>query len=44
MKPILEHARAANGTIRPFEILVETSTVAANASRPRVVSERIAPL
>jgi hypothetical protein len=44
MQPILEHARASNGTIRPFEILVETSTVAANASRPRVVSERIAPL
>jgi hypothetical protein len=44
MQPILEHARAPNGTIRPFEILVETSTVAANASRPRVLSERIAPL
>lgn len=44
MQPILEHARAPNGTIRPFEILVETTTVAANASRPHVVSERIAPL
>jgi hypothetical protein len=44
MQPVLERARASNGTIRPFEILVETSTVAANASRPRVVSERIAPL
>ena len=44
MQPTLDHARATNGTIRPFEILIETSTVAANASRSRVVSERIAPL
>jgi hypothetical protein len=44
MQPTLDHARAPNGTIRPFEILIETSTVAANASRSRVVSERIAPL
>jgi hypothetical protein len=44
MQPTLSHAKASNGTIRPFEILIETSNVAANASSPHVVSERIAPL
>jgi hypothetical protein len=44
MQSTLVHARALNGTLRPFEILIETSNVAANASRPHVVSERIAPL
>lgn len=44
MQPILEHAKASNGTIRSFEILIETSTVAANASRPHVLSERIGSL
>jgi hypothetical protein len=44
MQPILERAKAPDGTIRPFEILIETSTVASNASRPHVLSERIAPL
>jgi len=43
MQPILERARAPNGTIRPFEILIETGTVASNASHPHVLSERIAP-
>jgi hypothetical protein len=43
MQATLEHARTPNGTIRPFEILIETSTVAANASRAHVLSERIAP-
>jgi hypothetical protein len=44
MQPTLEHARTSNGSIRPFEILIETDNVAANSSRPHVVSERIAPL
>jgi hypothetical protein len=44
MRPTLDHARAPNGSIRPFEILIETSNVAANASSPHVVSERVAPL
>jgi hypothetical protein len=44
MRPTLDHARAPNGSLRPFEILIETSNVAANASSPRVVSERVAPL
>lgn len=43
MKPVLDHARSANGSLRSFEILVETDNVAANASRPHVVSERIGP-
>jgi hypothetical protein len=43
MRPTLDHARGPNGSIRPFEILIETSNVAANASSPRVVSERVAP-
>jgi hypothetical protein len=43
MRPILDHAKAPNGSIRPFEILIATSNVAANASSPHVVSERVAP-
>jgi hypothetical protein len=43
MKPILDRARGVNGNLRPFEILIETDNVAANASRPHVVSERIGP-
>jgi hypothetical protein len=44
MQPTLDHARGSNGRLRPFEILIETSNVAANASSPHVVSERVAPL
>jgi hypothetical protein len=44
MQSTLDHARGPKGNIRPFEILIETSTVAANASRTHVLSERIAPL
>jgi hypothetical protein len=44
MRPTLDHARAPNGSLRPFEILIQTSNVAANASSPHVVSERVAPL
>jgi hypothetical protein len=43
MRPTLDHARGPNGSLRPFEILIETSNVAANASSPHVVSERVAP-
>jgi hypothetical protein len=42
MRPILDHAKGPNGSIRPFEILIATSNVAANASSPHVVSERVA--
>jgi hypothetical protein len=43
MRPILDHSKGPNGSIRPFEILIATSNVAANASSPHVVSERVAP-
>lgn len=43
MAPILSRARAANGELRPFEVLLETSSIAANSSQLRVLSERIAP-
>jgi len=41
MQPVLDHARGANGVIRPFEILIATDNIAANASQPRVLSERV---
>jgi hypothetical protein len=40
MQPVLEHAMSPDGTIRSFEILIETNTIAATASRPHMVSER----
>lgn len=42
MRPILDHAKGPKGNIRPFEVLIATSNVAANASSPQVVSERVA--
>jgi hypothetical protein len=44
MQPTLEHARTRDGKIRPFEILIETNSIASTASPPHVVSERIAPM
>jgi hypothetical protein len=41
MQSVLEHASSPSGAIRPFEILIETGNIAANASSPRVLSERI---
>jgi hypothetical protein len=41
MQRVLEHATGPNGIIRPFEILIATDNIAANASQPRVLSERI---
>ncbi|MBT9330627.1 hypothetical protein [Paracidobacterium acidisoli] len=43
MQPVLEHAMSPNGVIRPFEILLSTDNIAANASQPHVLSERIGP-
>jgi hypothetical protein len=40
MKPVLERAKAPNGSIRPFEILIESNNVAASASSPLAVIER----
>ncbi len=41
MQPILERALNAKGGFEPFEILVETTSIGAAASRTRVLSERI---
>lgn len=41
MQPVLERAMGPHGVIRPFEILIATANIAANASRPSVLSERI---
>jgi hypothetical protein len=38
---VLEDAMGPNGIIGPFEILIATDNIAANASQPRVLSERI---
>jgi hypothetical protein len=40
MAPILQHAKAANGTLEPFEVLVGAGNIATNASTPHVVLER----
>lgn len=41
MNPVLDRATAPDGTIRSFEILIESNNVAANASRPHAVIERM---
>jgi hypothetical protein len=41
MQSVLKHATGSNRVIRPFEILIETDNIAANASRAHVLSERI---
>ncbi|AEU36655.1 hypothetical protein [Granulicella mallensis] len=42
MEPILQKARGSDGSIRPFEILLETSSIGANAPESRVIAERYA--
>jgi hypothetical protein len=44
MRPVIERAMSPNGVIRPFEVLFETSSVAANASRTTILSMRIEPI
>lgn len=44
MQPMLERARDAHGNFDPFEILVETTSIGAAASRSWVLSERVHPL
>jgi hypothetical protein len=44
MRPVLERALSPNGVIRSFEVLFETSSVAANASRTTILSVRVEPL
>jgi hypothetical protein len=41
MKPILDRATSSDGSIRSFEILVESNSIAANVSPPRAVAQRI---
>jgi hypothetical protein len=44
MQPMLERALDAQGNLQPFEILLETTSIGAAASRSRVLSERVHPL
>jgi hypothetical protein len=41
MRPVLKRAITPNGIVRPFELLLSTNDVAANASRAQILSERI---
>lgn len=40
MAPILEKGRAADGSLRPFELLIETSGIAADAPTAHVIASR----
>jgi hypothetical protein len=40
MLPILQKAQRPDGTIQPFELLIETSSIGANATEARIVAER----
>lgn len=39
--PLLSKVFDSKGTILPFEVLLETSNIGANAPRPRIISQRI---
>jgi hypothetical protein len=43
MLPTLQRARAADGGLKTFELLIGADNVAANASTPRLILERIGP-
>jgi len=43
MRPMLERALDAQGNLQPFEILLETTSIGAAASRFKVLSERVHP-
>jgi hypothetical protein len=40
-RDLLSEIFDSKGTIRPFEVLLETSNIGANAARPRIISQRI---
>jgi hypothetical protein len=40
MNPVLRKAQRPDGTIQPFELLLETNSIGANAPESRVVAER----
>jgi hypothetical protein len=39
--PLLSQIFGSKGEMLPFEVLLETSNIGANAPRPRIVSQRI---
>lgn len=43
MMPMLQRARAAHGSLQQFELLIGAGNIAANASIPQLVVERIGP-
>jgi hypothetical protein len=43
MMPTLQRASATHGGLQPFELLIGAGNVAANASTPQVILERIGP-
>lgn len=43
MASTLRHARAPDGTLQPFELLIGAGNVATNASSPQLIAERIGP-
>ena len=42
MNSVLRKARETDGTFRPFELLLETSSIGGNAPEARVIAERYA--
>jgi hypothetical protein len=43
-EPVLQRALSASGQLRPFEVLLQTESIAANSSQSQVLSERVGPL
>jgi hypothetical protein len=43
MRPLLDRALDAHGHLQPFEILLKTTSIAANPSSAQVLSERVHP-
>ena len=41
MRPVLQQAKKPDGSLAPFELLVQTSSIGASAPEPRVVGTRI---
>jgi hypothetical protein len=43
IKPVLEQARLPNGSLRPFELLIETTSIGATAPGVQLIATRIYP-
>jgi hypothetical protein len=43
MKPILQRATLPNGSLKPFELLVETSSIGATAPEAEIIATRFYP-